>query len=751
MKTKMKEIGGRLLLWAALLTFAPSLRASVVLNSTNFPDEVFRNYISDCTKVDIGGTITDAKIKNCTYIEVNDLGITTLKGVEYFTSLKDLYARNNNISSVDLSHNTLLENLSLNGNNLSELDVSNNPLLFLLGCADNKLTKLDVTHLTKLGRLWCEGNQLTSLDVSNSPNLHWMTCQNNLLKSLDLSNNPKIDGEHIKIGPQKITQRFDVLHYNSNTQSCWAMYVGNANVSRIKNLKMDDVTSSPMMVPEWSGWMVISYNLKCIPSQVTYEYDTGNTEGGKMKVTINYHIINYGVKIAGTELTSRNFYDIPGLRSGTAYVKDEPEGTGWAGTPTLYLDNASIDGKEGINNEGCYYNFKINVKGKCEVRATQFNALQCDNATKTTLMGGGRLRVKAIGDKWHGVYLGDCASLIITEGTKLWADGNGYGLFDDNGRLTIDANSVLCAYGRQYASVELPSEENRTFASGITLRYPSDAKIDGNHVYYRYTETDVRHRWVVFGQSGTAIPSPYRSYGLRLGGVNVTEDNASYITDATIEGTVTFDPQTYTLTLDHATINSPDVYSIYQTDGFIGDKLKIVLIGDNYVNAAKAMNPVRLQQSIITGTGSLTVDNGKGALRVCDEKELTVSGGCTVVAGNFWGMNVGKESLVVEGENTKIKAYKLQVFGSVTLKDGLTVTKPKGGYYDTEKQSIVYPSGSIAYNIEISRSNAITTGVEAIDADTSHDDQPIYNLQGQRVGKDYKGIVIKDGHKVLGN
>lgn len=45
----------------------------------------------------------------------------------------------------------------------------------------------------------------------------------------------------------------------------------------------------------------------------------------------------------------------------------------------------------------------------------------------------------------------------------------------------------------------------------------------------------------------------------------------------------------------------------------------------------------------------------------------------------------------------------------------------------------------------------ISTGIEAIDNGqwTMDNDAPAYNLAGQKVGKGYKGIVVKNGKKVV--
>ena len=65
--------------------------ASVVLNSTNFPDYKFRAHISSITGVAEWGMISDEQLQSLTIINVESRGITSLKGVEYFTALTDLH------------------------------------------------------------------------------------------------------------------------------------------------------------------------------------------------------------------------------------------------------------------------------------------------------------------------------------------------------------------------------------------------------------------------------------------------------------------------------------------------------------------------------------------------------------------------------------------------------------------------------------------------------------------------------------
>lgn len=56
--------------------------------------------------------------------------------------------------------------------------------------------------------------------------------------------------------------------------------------------------------------------------------------------------------------------------------------------------------------------------------------------------------------------------------------------------------------------------------------------------------------------------------------------------------------------------------------------------------------------------------------------------------------------------------------------------------------------GSPAKKFVVDDGTTVTT-IDAIDGEPVNVDQPAYNLAGQRVGKDYKGIVIVGGKKIL--
>ncbi|MBQ5467292.1 MAG: leucine-rich repeat domain-containing protein [Oscillospiraceae bacterium] len=201
---------------------AESNAGDVAINATNFPDAVFRSYVSETYDTDTNGYLSASEITAATTASLTGKGISDLKGVEYLTSLITLNCGGNYLTGIDVSQNTHLKTLNLNHNNLTTLNVSGHPdlktlriygnpeltmvecqncaltglgtddlpALTELYCSNNQLTSLDVSKNTALTELFCYNNQLTSLDVSENVALRWLLCDRNQLTSLDVSNNP---------------------------------------------------------------------------------------------------------------------------------------------------------------------------------------------------------------------------------------------------------------------------------------------------------------------------------------------------------------------------------------------------------------------------------------------------------------------------------------------------------------------------------------------------------------------------------
>ena len=167
--------------------------SDIVINEQSFPDPNFRGWL---LKQDYGedGVLTEEEIPNITSIEVPAMGISTLKGIEVFTALKDLNCQKNLLTELDLSKCRVLDTVLCDSNQIASLDVSGCTELFELSCHENQLTSLDVINCSKLVTLFCDNNQLTALDLSNSKQLERFSCSYNRLTALDLTFCTKLGG-----------------------------------------------------------------------------------------------------------------------------------------------------------------------------------------------------------------------------------------------------------------------------------------------------------------------------------------------------------------------------------------------------------------------------------------------------------------------------------------------------------------------------------------------------------------------------
>ena len=167
----------------------------VAINEEHFPDEVFRVYVSENCDTDKDNVLSDEEISKVTFIQVNvaidatENLITSLKGVEYFTALTQLYIAGNPIKELDISKNTALTDLDCEFCELSSLDVSKNTALTSLECYHNNIAKLDLSNNKSLKSLVCHDNQLEELDISNNEDLSEVQCYGNKLTELNISAN----------------------------------------------------------------------------------------------------------------------------------------------------------------------------------------------------------------------------------------------------------------------------------------------------------------------------------------------------------------------------------------------------------------------------------------------------------------------------------------------------------------------------------------------------------------------------------
>ena len=177
---------------------------SLPINEDNFPDDNFRNYIKTY-KAGGKNVLTVEQQRNVTTIEINNKGVSDLKGIEAFPNLKELNCGNNSIQKLDLRQNPELEKLICNKNQLTQLDLSKNPKIYHLKCSENQLEQLDVSNLKDLVTIDCSHNNLEQLDVKNSKFLVALNCSANRLTELDADVTHKPSLERVECQNNQLT------------------------------------------------------------------------------------------------------------------------------------------------------------------------------------------------------------------------------------------------------------------------------------------------------------------------------------------------------------------------------------------------------------------------------------------------------------------------------------------------------------------------------------------------------------------
>ena len=122
-------------------------------------------------------------------LDVSDMGITDLTGIEYFKGLKVLVCQNNALETLDLTKCPELRSIDCSGNaTLSRIELAEDSLLIVLDCNRTTLDlKQALPRWKNLAGLDCRGMQLMELDMSGNPRLSFVACSNNQIDTLSLA------------------------------------------------------------------------------------------------------------------------------------------------------------------------------------------------------------------------------------------------------------------------------------------------------------------------------------------------------------------------------------------------------------------------------------------------------------------------------------------------------------------------------------------------------------------------------------
>jgi len=456
-------------------------------------------------------------------------------------------------------------------------------------------------------------------------------------------------------------------------------------------------------------------------------------------VTLDWVVIRkfqaYNLFVAGTQVTDINQDDV--LGDGT--VSYDPE------TNTLTLTNANIETDDSrVVNAESMPGLSIKLVGENILTGAE-DGIRFSTLEPSTIEGPGTLQVSG-GVGIRGDKFTICGGANVTvEGTSRWA------IF---GQLTVSGEETVVA---------MKSAESAYYGSSLTLNdglgivQPQGARFDSDEKGILDAEGNpVKNEWVVIRKIET--------YPIWIAGTQVTSLNQA---DVLGDGTVSYDAETNTLTLNNANIETEGEGLSTQIDEVI-----IKLEGENSIEVPEGFGIYSDASFTITGPGSLNVTSKFEALN----GSFVIEGGAKVTADSqtrsaLWSF----DPLAVSGSETVVmlKGAKgaVEIYGTdseeavLSLSDGLVLGLPEGahcGIVDVlveEEEDMWIPYGYILdandNNITdqwvIIASEDYITGINDLKDSKNLKDlnDSTYNLAGQKVGSGYKGIVIQGGRKLL--
>ena len=430
---------------------------------------------------------------------------------------------------------------------------------------------------------------------------------------------------------------------------------------------------------------------------------------------------SYDVQIAGVDVTSLNCKDLSVIDGVDGKISYDPE------TKTLTMEDVTINitgEKVGISNRGIK-GLKINLVGNNTINA-------CISILEpSTISGSGTLRLKSSGD--CGIYMNK--SSLTVEGVKLYAEGKwGIAGYDGkSGEILTLRNAYVEATGSKGSVCDLQN----LVLDGCSITQPTGAAFN---VHAVVLNGDVVTDKVVIEPD---------SYGVRIADVDVTALNCKDLSVIDgVDGKISYDPETKTLTMEDVTING-DVTVGIENRGVKGMKIK--LVGNNTITPNMTCILI-YYPSTISGSGNLRLKSTRSP-GIKMNSSLTVEN-IKLYAEGPWGIigNNGKSGEILTLRNAYVettgKDYGSFIYLQNLVLDGCAITQPVGAAFDANVHAVVL-NGDVVTDKVVIGSDA--SGISDITTDVPAHAKGIYSVTGVKQTRQWNelpaGIYIVDGVK----
>ena len=223
--------------------------------------------------------------------------------------------------------------------------------------------------------------------------------------------------------------------------------------------------------------------------------------------------------------------------------------------------------------------------------------------------------------------------------------------------------------------------------------------------------------------STTAFSAPTATdYGLKVAGVDVTSDNCADLSVIDgVKGTVSYDPATKTLTLQDATIDKADEFTI---ENISVDGLKVNIVGTNNLSTTKFSSISVEKTTTFQGTGTLKVKGNSYGISAARNNLDIIIRECKMYIEGEWGIDgfFVNTNLTIINANIEINSLK----EAITRIDNLSlqrcaITEPAGAIFDASQRCLVV-GGAYVSKLVIAPEKPVfkVAGVEVTDANSGN-------------------------------
>ena len=434
----------------------------------------------------------------------------------------------------------------------------------------------------------------------------------------------------------------------------------------------------------------------------------------------------YGFKVAGVDVTNDNYLDLTEINGVSGKVYFDPN------TRTLTLDNATIEADDinAIRNETCDY-LTIELIGTNTINVTGVaSGMTLNEETTIWSNCGGKLSVKS--DRCAVLFRG-CPLEI----SNCWLEAEGAWGISANDNVAEEVLKIRNSHVEATGSKGSICDIANLVLEGCSITQPNGAEFDAKNNAVALNGKKVTDKVVIAPDS----------YDVQIAGVDVTSLNSKDLSViAGVDGKISYDPETNTLTMEDVTINATGIEGIVNNNV---EDLKIEVVGNNTITSRKACIAL-YALSTISGSGTLRLKSSGDCGIYMKFSPITVEG-VKLYAEGKWGIAGydGKSGEILTLRNAYVEATGSK--GSVCdlqnlVLDGCSITQPTGAAFNVH--AVVLNGDVVTDKVVIEPS---ASGISDITTDVPAHAKGIYSVTGVKQTRQWNelpaGIYIVDGVK----